>query len=1034
MEKYHNTIQEKNGDVVTTATVTVYDAVSGLVIALYSDDEVTTLSNPFTLIDANYDTNGAFWFKAPNGIYNIKVVNGTNTTWLYDVTLLDFEDATPLNFDDKTADPTINDDDVTIGAEYGSRWINRTTKEAFRCTDPSTGAAVWIETTLEIGELGTIATQDSDSVNISGGVVAGLTSLTVLGDVNTGGDVNGRTIEVDGIKLDDIEPLADVTDADNVEAAGAVMESDATTAAMSFVVDEDDMISDSATKVATQQSVKKYVDDNIITGGGSNNVIARNKVQNQEPITQGLSSRSGNSSTIHTGNGISQAVVNGVDMATGDLGGLVWLKCRNLSYSHFLTDSVRGVSKNLDSAYTTTEQTNVNGMTSFNSNGFSLGNHVNFNSTPNTFISWSFQTTKKTTGLTNRNKAYTCHYNPDTNFSIVGYVGDGVDGHEIPHHLGVVPELSIFKSRDAVSNWTVQSSLFGLGDYLSLNLTDALSNAASVETIFSNSSISLSSGASINGSTENLIAYHFASKSGVCKIGKYIGTGATGNYVSTEVDGGDAFKPQFILYKPLSSVGDWVLIDAMRVDKLLQPNSSNAESSLAVLDFVDDGIVLTSATGNVLNDEYLFMAFAESSIDATKALTDYNYATTPDTLSIPTNTLVSVANGFDSNGQVDTQYQFGSGITKSYGVGHEDKHYYLYTSKAGLLGESEVRPLTGITRNDADKYGVVSPSDETLRTTAKHFDYESESGIALASGEDGTEVVYNLFNTHAIAATTGFTWRVASTTNSWVQYKHTEPRILKSWRMKNSAVAARTPLRFTVEGSNDGLNWTAIDSSYTASDYPHTSINLWGDLQDTSANTTAHLYHRMNITLNNGDVTYTQISELELNTVIASDYYLVEEGKTYNSAGVPIERVYLGEFKTDSDGAILNETIINYPIAEQETGTLQVHTKLVAHGEFIHAMACTAMLRFDGTQNPPLEKVNEGGLFIVDVGTGRWEVFVPEGIDLYEATVSAISSNIEYVTSVIRRSGKHFEVRCNRPSTLLYYDDTIEIQIFGGKS
>lgn len=45
----------------------------------------------------------------------------------------------------------------------------------------------------------------------------------------------------------------------NVDAAGAVMNADITTAAMAFVIDEDDMVSDSATKVPTQQSVRAYV-------------------------------------------------------------------------------------------------------------------------------------------------------------------------------------------------------------------------------------------------------------------------------------------------------------------------------------------------------------------------------------------------------------------------------------------------------------------------------------------------------------------------------------------------------------------------------------------------------------------------------------------------------------------------------------------------------------------------------------------------------------------------------------------------------
>jgi hypothetical protein len=64
----------------------------------------------------------------------------------------------------------------------------------------------------------------------------------------------------DKTKLASIETAADVTDATNVAAAGAVMEADTSTASMSFVIDEDNMASNSATKVPTQQSVKAYAD------------------------------------------------------------------------------------------------------------------------------------------------------------------------------------------------------------------------------------------------------------------------------------------------------------------------------------------------------------------------------------------------------------------------------------------------------------------------------------------------------------------------------------------------------------------------------------------------------------------------------------------------------------------------------------------------------------------------------------------------------------------------------------------------------
>lgn len=81
------------------------------------------------------------------------------------------------------------------------------------------------------------------------------------------------TTVADIAKLNGIEVGADVTDATNVAAAGAVMETDTSTAAMQFVIDEDDMASDSATKVPTQQSVKAYVD--ATSGTGVSSVFGR---------------------------------------------------------------------------------------------------------------------------------------------------------------------------------------------------------------------------------------------------------------------------------------------------------------------------------------------------------------------------------------------------------------------------------------------------------------------------------------------------------------------------------------------------------------------------------------------------------------------------------------------------------------------------------------------------------------------------------------------------------------------------------------
>lgn len=105
-------------------------------------------------------------------------------------------------------------------------------------------------------------------------VASAATSRTNLG-VAIGSDVQAWAAVLDATtasfttadetKLDGIEALADVTDATNVNAAGAVMNSDTTTAAMNFVIDEDSFATNSATKVPTQQSVKAYVDANTTT-------------------------------------------------------------------------------------------------------------------------------------------------------------------------------------------------------------------------------------------------------------------------------------------------------------------------------------------------------------------------------------------------------------------------------------------------------------------------------------------------------------------------------------------------------------------------------------------------------------------------------------------------------------------------------------------------------------------------------------------------------------------------------------------------
>lgn len=112
-----------------------------------------------------------------------------------------------------------------------------------------------------IQELGDAAGTNKVIIKDSGAVE--VAAIDSDGNITTSGTVDGRDLQTDGTKLDGIEANADVTDSVNVDAAGAVMNTDTTTAAMSFVIDEDNMASDLATKVPTQQSTKAYADTKL---------------------------------------------------------------------------------------------------------------------------------------------------------------------------------------------------------------------------------------------------------------------------------------------------------------------------------------------------------------------------------------------------------------------------------------------------------------------------------------------------------------------------------------------------------------------------------------------------------------------------------------------------------------------------------------------------------------------------------------------------------------------------------------------------
>ena len=106
------------------------------------------------------------------------------------------------------------------GETLGVKWA------AVAGTGDVTAAAVLADNAIIRGDGGAKGVQDSSVLIDDSDNITGLVGLTMTGNIVVSGTVDGRDIATDGTKLDGIEALADVTDATNVNAAGAVMDTD----------------------------------------------------------------------------------------------------------------------------------------------------------------------------------------------------------------------------------------------------------------------------------------------------------------------------------------------------------------------------------------------------------------------------------------------------------------------------------------------------------------------------------------------------------------------------------------------------------------------------------------------------------------------------------------------------------------------------------------------------------------------------------------------------------------------------------------
>ena len=309
------------------------------------------------------------------------------------------------------------------------------------------------------------------------------------------------------------------------------------------------------------------------------------------------------------------AINNGIDLA-GE-GGLVWIKNRLQTYSHWWFDTERGVTKVLSSNLNNSEGTESKGVTAFNSNGFTVGGAggdcgFNCGGSNQDYIYWTF---RKAPGF----------------FDVVTYSGQNNGGTydtwiTIPHNLGSTPGCVMIKCTSNNENWVVwhrsyptkEGNLSSSGNWNSSNYTGTFGHANGAADA---NNIYVRAGqfkAGYQGYT--YVAYVFAhddqsfgssTSEPIIKCGGFNGNGSTGQTISV------GFEPQWLMVTSVDGDADqWYIYDMMREFNGI---GSNPESRhlRADANFVEgtndvfatsDGFQLKSADTNKSGAEYMYIA------------------------------------------------------------------------------------------------------------------------------------------------------------------------------------------------------------------------------------------------------------------------------------------------------------------------------------------------------------------------------------------------------------------------------------------
>ena len=369
-------------------------------------------------------------------------------------------------------------------------------------------------------------------------------------------------------------------------------------------------------------------------GQGSSYVTYRtNFGQRDFLMTPGTTSGTDYFNTVtYSGNGSTQSITG-----VGFQPDLVWIKSSTNSTDHYIADSIRGayaflISNNTGSQNSTT---NYDPMSSFDSDGFTVrytttgGSTQNYtNGSGRGYIAWCWKAGGTASSNTDGTITSTVSASTAGAFSVCTYTGNTTSGATFGHGLDDAPGFVIVKNRDSGAQpWRIFHSSLGNTKAFKFD-----SNSADTDSAFWNNTspsstvVTLGNDNSTNATGDAYVAYCWAEKAGVTKIGTYTGNETLGD--GPEVVCG--FRPACVVMKADAGAA-WEIHDFKRdANSYLSWSSSStptARQANKVL-LTDNGFIIMGNDGNInLNGATIyFIAFAaeHTTDDTYKALNTAN--------------------------------------------------------------------------------------------------------------------------------------------------------------------------------------------------------------------------------------------------------------------------------------------------------------------------------------------------------------------------------------------------------------------------